>query len=242
MEEINTSRLCSDIDETLNTFRLLEKSFKENLVKERHGFEETEEAFDKQITQLSEIKDVLLKKIELQSNTIKEYEKKLSKSKELSISLELSNYKVESETVSKESEKLQALVDQKLELLEEKKAENISKKASTLENDRRDKAELMACVKYTQLDMSTEKENHVKFSFKSISQVDTEKVFYFVLYLSESSIFQVTECQPEIPEMDSLLAEVNLDRDIYSFVKRMRRSFVEINKLSSISYTHPKEN
>ncbi|KAG2230178.1 hypothetical protein INT48_003483 [Thamnidium elegans] len=220
MEEINTSRLCSDIDETLNTFRLLEKSFKENLVKERHGFEETEEAFDKQITQLSE----------------------LSKSKELSISLELSNYKVESETVSKESEKLQALVDQKLELLEEKKAENISKKASTLENDRRDKAELMACVKYTQLDMSTEKENHVKFSFKSISQVDTEKVFYFVLYLSESSIFQVTECQPEIPEMDSLLAEVNLDRDIYSFVKRMRRSFVEINKLSSISYTHPKEN
>ncbi|GAA5795837.1 hypothetical protein HPULCUR_001199 [Helicostylum pulchrum] len=220
MEEIDTSRLCADINETLNTFRLLEISFRENLVKERRNFEEAEEAFEKQFTQLSE----------------------LAKSKELSVALELSNYKVESETVSKESEKLQALVDQKLAILEEKKVENISKKASTLENERRDKNELMACVKYTQLDMSTEKENHVKFSFKSISQVDTEKVFYFVLYLSESNIFRVTECQPEIPEMDSLLAKVNIDRDIYSFVKRVRRSFVEVNKLSSASYTHPKEN
>ncbi|KAI9272096.1 chromosome segregation protein Spc25-domain-containing protein [Helicostylum pulchrum] len=242
MEEIDTSRLCADINETLNTFRLLEISFRENLVKERRNFEEAEEAFEKQFTQLSEMKNAFIKNIEFQSNTISEYEKKLAKSKELSVALELSNYKVESETVSKESEKLQALVDQKLAILEEKKVENISKKASTLENERRDKNELMACVKYTQLDMSTEKENHVKFSFKSISQVDTEKVFYFVLYLSESNIFRVTECQPEIPEMDSLLAEVNIDRDIYSFVKRVRRSFVEVNKLSSASYTHPKEN
>ncbi|GAA5813402.1 hypothetical protein MFLAVUS_006880 [Mucor flavus] len=233
MEEINTSRLCSDIDETLNTFRLLQKSFTENLVKERHELEEAEESFDEQFTQLSEIKNALIKKIELKSNTINEYEKKLAESKELSSALELSNYKVESETLSKENDKLQALVDQRLAILEAKKAENILKKASTLENERRDKIELMACVKYTQLDMSTEKENHVKFSFKSISQVDPEKVFYFVLYLSESSIFQVTECRPEIPELDSLVAEVNIDRDIYSFVKRMRRSFVEIDKLSN---------
>lgn len=53
MEEINTSRLFSDIDETLNTFKLLQKSFTENLVKERHEFEETEESFDEQFTKFS---------------------------------------------------------------------------------------------------------------------------------------------------------------------------------------------
>lgn len=81
----------------------------------------------------------------------------MAESKKLSSALELSNYKVKSETLAKENDEYQARVDQKLTILDAKKAENILNKASTVENEKRDMIELMACVKFTQLDMSTEK-------------------------------------------------------------------------------------
>lgn len=39
----------------------------------------------------------------------------------------------------------------------------------------------------------------------------------------------VTECQPELSDLESLLNILNTDRELYSFVKRMRKSFVAID-------------
>lgn len=40
----------------------------------------------------------------------------------------------------------------------------------------------------------------------------------------------VTECEPQLPELDSLVSDLNISRQLYNFVKLMRIAFVNYEK------------
>lgn len=67
----------------------------------------------------------------------------------------------------------------------------------------------------------------MKFSFIYIDQNDWEKEFSFVIDVSEAN-YRVIECQPGLPHMSPLLERLNMDRDFYGFLKRVRKAFVSL--------------
>ncbi|KAI7888684.1 chromosome segregation protein Spc25-domain-containing protein [Mucor mucedo] len=230
MERIDPLSLISQMNTILETCNKVQKRMRDKETMREVDLERKIQSQDKRIAQLEDKKRSLQRDFERQENTTKELEQKVSELHEKEISLRTSEIKRKNELVVKANAELEAKINEKRRLLEQQRMENTARKSSAQENNEKLSTEVNACNKQLQLHISPMKENHIKFSFKCINPTDPEKTYYFVLYLEESGLYKVTECEPTLPNVESLISNLNSDRDLYSFIKLMRRDFVALDR------------
>ncbi|KAF9426554.1 kinetochore-associated Ndc80 complex subunit spc25 [Podila epigama] len=73
------------------------------------------------------------------------------------------------------------------------------------------------------------KVDHIGFIFTKISEQDWEKEFSLTVDVSRHD-FSVSECSPSLPDLDVHLQFLNDSRDLFGFLKRVRRAFKEMSK------------
>ncbi|CAO3673482.1 unnamed protein product [Rhizopus stolonifer] len=78
--------------------------------------------------------------------------------------------------------------------------------------------ELEACMFYTQLQIMPLPDESIKFIYLKISQKLPEKEYSFVLHISETRIYSVRDCIPDMPFMSDQIVELNATRDLYMFL------------------------
>ncbi|KAI9361763.1 chromosome segregation protein Spc25-domain-containing protein [Pilaira anomala] len=228
MEDLTTSKLCLDVKKSLELFKRLEEAFNYKLTKKEQTFTTVIETVDKRMTQFNENKSTLRKELEDKAKSISHLEKELSLLKETNKSLELTDLKAKVDLAQKENKRLQTLLNEKQTLLEKKRTESLLKSSSSEEYKKKAEAELKAYAKYLQLEISTVEENHVKFSFRGISDTEPKKIVYFLLHVNGTDVFEVKTCQPELANLNQLISQLNRDRNLTAFIKRMRKEFVEV--------------
>ncbi|KAG9296402.1 hypothetical protein G9A89_014994 [Geosiphon pyriformis] len=64
------------------------------------------------------------------------------------------------------------------------------------------------------------------FHFKCISDHDSERVYSFILNLSEQQ-YRVTKCNLPTNQVNDLVDELNRSRDFFGFLKKIRKAFRE---------------
>ncbi|KAL2912930.1 kinetochore-associated Ndc80 complex subunit spc25 [Polyrhizophydium stewartii] len=75
-------------------------------------------------------------------------------------------------------------------------------------------------------DIVNQKPNLHRFVFTNIDQSSPRTEHWFELD-STNRAFRLTACKPSIPKADVMVEWLNSSRDLYSFIKAMRRAFVE---------------
>jgi kinetochore protein Spc25, fungi type len=64
----------------------------------------------------------------------------------------------------------------------------------------------------------------MQFNFKLIDPQTTQRVFSVTIDVNGDH-YLVTDCNPALPELPSLLANLNQSRDFYGFIKSIRGKF-----------------
>ncbi|KAI8331919.1 chromosome segregation protein Spc25-domain-containing protein [Chlamydoabsidia padenii] len=107
--------------------------------------------------------------------------------------------------------------------LEEQEATNSQKTSEKL----RQMHDILA--RKTGMRVHTIKENYLKFDFTLIDEKEPDKLFFFVLQLSQEKGYQVVECDPWIPTMDTLIKELNQNgNEFATFIRRVRQAFCDL--------------
>lgn len=68
----------------------------------------------------------------------------------------------------------------------------------------------------------------ISFCFTHIDEMDWNAEYMFAIQMSE--VYQVVECQPEVPHLREMERELNVTRDFYRFLKLMRQAFLDHSK------------
>ncbi|KAJ1918836.1 kinetochore-associated Ndc80 complex subunit spc25 [Mycoemilia scoparia] len=71
-------------------------------------------------------------------------------------------------------------------------------------------------------------ENELVFAFTKVAKLNPQKAHIVTVDLSERA-YKVSRCDPEIPEMDALVSQLNQTRDFYGFLKHVRKAFSNIS-------------
>ncbi|EGN94052.1 hypothetical protein SERLA73DRAFT_188610 [Serpula lacrymans var. lacrymans S7.3] len=85
--------------------------------------------------------------------------------------------------------------------------------------------ELSTCERRLQCVIEGIERDHLLIRFSHVDQRNPDKEFSFVLDLS-CSIYKVTTTTPLLPNLPILLDDLNKTRDIYQFIRSVRRAFV----------------
>ncbi|KAI7880379.1 hypothetical protein K492DRAFT_187917 [Lichtheimia hyalospora FSU 10163] len=88
-------------------------------------------------------------------------------------------------------------------------------------------SELDFVSKNLRLRMSGKGDNKVKFTFTCINEHDHDRKYHFILHLPAHEPFSVLECVPEVPGLAHIVSGLNADRNVYTFITRMRAAFVD---------------
>ncbi|KAF9898149.1 kinetochore-associated Ndc80 complex subunit spc25 [Lobosporangium transversale] len=73
------------------------------------------------------------------------------------------------------------------------------------------------------------KEDHIGFVFTRINELDWEQEYSIIVDVSQRD-FSVSDCNPLIPQLPSLIQSLNETRDFYEFLKRVRKAFKDLAK------------
>lgn len=72
-------------------------------------------------------------------------------------------------------------------------------------------------------------EGLTRFSFKYIDAADWERRFSILIDISTNR-FRVQSCEPMIPQLSTLLEELNVGGDFFAFLRKVRAAFVDSRK------------
>ncbi|KAJ8663649.1 hypothetical protein O0I10_000897 [Lichtheimia ornata] len=174
-------------------------------------------------------------RVEEQKATIAKYKEQLSQLSQPSRVEELSKRRSEidalQQTYSTEQGK-EAVIhrerDKVYELIQEKKKE--AQREPSLDQVRSScQSELEFVSENLKLRMRGKGGNKVKFTFTCINERDHHRKYSFILHLPPHEPFSVLECVPEVPGLSHILSGLNADRNIYTFITRMRAAFVDLS-------------
>ncbi|KAF8934461.1 kinetochore-associated Ndc80 complex subunit spc25 [Dissophora ornata] len=71
--------------------------------------------------------------------------------------------------------------------------------------------------------------DHIGFTFTRINELDWDQEYSITVDVSQHD-FAVSDCDPVLPELPSLLRYLNDTRDFYGFLKRVRKTFKDSAK------------
>lgn len=117
--------------------------------------------------------------------------------------------------------------------LEEEKSQQYEKLLNSEQcNDEKIK-EFDKAVSYFQsrlgLKLERKKDEELAFIFTHINPENSNEQYEFCINITDDN-YNVTKCQPEIPEMKILLEKLNETNDLQNFVSTMREKFKELTK------------
>ena len=80
---------------------------------------------------------------------------------------------------------------------------------------------------YEQLGLSFKRvaDNFLRLTFTQIDASAPSREFTFVIHVGADNVYTVETCQPAVPRLRELLAELNGSNDFSGFVRGMRREF-----------------
>jgi septal ring factor EnvC (AmiA/AmiB activator) len=79
--------------------------------------------------------------------------------------------------------------------------------------------------KYLSLDFQRVEDNRLRFVFTNIDPANHDRQFIFSVFINNSNKYELVECEPRLPSLDALLADLNADNNFSRFVQRMRAQF-----------------
>ncbi|RCI01705.1 hypothetical protein CU098_011734 [Rhizopus stolonifer] len=206
IEELETmsSRFIESVTRQLNEIR-------QNSSKNVKNFEKNREAF---LKKEKELKD----EIEKTKANITNNEQMLRDTEDLSILQRLEQLKQQYEDRETQLKKKTAKRDQLKETFMEKKMEIEYRINESEGRSKKALRELEACMFYTQLQIMPLPDESIKFIYLKISQKLPEKEYSFVLHISETRVYSVRDCTPDMPFMSNQIVELNATRDLYMFL------------------------
>lgn len=79
------------------------------------------------------------------------------------------------------------------------------------------------------LKFEREKDDALRFTFTNIDSADPAKKFTFTVFVNPSKIYEVLLCEPMIPEIDNMVANLNENPKMFGeFVRSMRQAFKDL--------------
>ncbi|KAJ1980347.1 kinetochore-associated Ndc80 complex subunit spc25 [Dimargaris cristalligena] len=134
-----------------------------------------------------------------------------------------------------EMDRNRALLGAQMESLERRvknKKEAIAmKEKELLVQQGRNEPELSFFQEKLALTINSTKPDFLEFIYTHIKEKDWAQPFRFTIDLT-SKEYKVPHCEPMIPNMNDLLHRLNKSRDFFTFLKLVRRSFVNLAKAS----------
>ncbi|KAI8992124.1 chromosome segregation protein Spc25-domain-containing protein [Mycotypha africana] len=88
--------------------------------------------------------------------------------------------------------------------------------------------EFEALSKILQLEIIIPSPTSLRFLFKYIDITDPERVYSLQVGIGNTNIYTVSDCEPQIPNLDFLLSQLNEDRDLFKFLKLVRKAFKKV--------------
>ncbi|KND01885.1 uncharacterized protein SPPG_03673 [Spizellomyces punctatus DAOM BR117] len=104
------------------------------------------------------------------------------------------------------------------------------KREARLNQHKRIQPELECFMNKLAMDVRGLQTDMLKFVFTHVHPQDWEKEYTFSIDVRRND-YQVVECNPAVSNLDELVEWLNKTRDFYTFLKMMRRSFVELAKI-----------
>lgn len=164
--------------------------------------------------------------IESEDVGIKQKLQKLQE-KQMEVERELANLHLEKKQVCKS-----LLAAQDAEKVAFAKAEKVRKSKERIENAKKITVEdlTMGLVKYRGLGLDfvkSEESGALMFQFTKIDPLDVNRVFEFILKVTEDDLYSVEECNPDLDEkvVMRLVDELNRTNDYPCFMRGMRKAF-----------------
>lgn len=86
--------------------------------------------------------------------------------------------------------------------------------------------ELIAYEDRLKLHIGVIRADELVFKYTHINEEDLNQVHQFAVDVKEK-LYRVYDCHPPVPDLEANVKLLNESRDIFDFMKRMRRSFIE---------------
>ncbi|KAF9954774.1 kinetochore-associated Ndc80 complex subunit spc25 [Modicella reniformis] len=110
-----------------------------------------------------------------------------------------------------------------------KREAKIALKKALEEQVLKNKPELASFESILALRIVGVKEDQIGFVFTRISELNWDKEYSMTVDVSQHD-YSVAECNPVLPEVQSLLRYLNDTRDFYGFIKKVRKAFKDLTK------------
>ncbi|KAI9023861.1 chromosome segregation protein Spc25-domain-containing protein [Phycomyces nitens] len=173
----------------------------------------------------------------IMSNRIQEYKDKIDSYKQKLpladeklrfLTRQVDEFQKKEEEIMARKDKCQDECDLLRQKIRAKKNAKQSKQGDIEKRKRLNQLELETYKKYTQMTLTSPKVDHIRFSFKFINIHDPEAVYSFTLYTCPDHQYQLVECSPEVETSADMVRKLNRDRDLYGFIKHMRKEFYSL--------------
>ncbi|KAI8990166.1 chromosome segregation protein Spc25-domain-containing protein [Pilobolus umbonatus] len=219
-EEIDLDEVQTHLNEVKVTVDVYTKIIKDRM-KERM------ERAKQQMKALEERRRGLEEKIEERRSDIQKYKNKLRSLPGESNREQIVTFQQNLIELSAQNSILREKIDKRKRIYEQKKSEIDSTRHDDIK-------ELRACVQYSQLQIDPVRDDQIKFTFYSIDENAPDKPYYFILNISDDRFYTVIHCSHSIPNLSACVDELNKNRDLYGFIKQMRKLFCTVaNRLLS---------
>ncbi|KAL1917888.1 uncharacterized protein VTP21DRAFT_3722 [Calcarisporiella thermophila] len=119
---------------------------------------------------------------------------------------------------------LQAQLDQIRVELKRKKDARIARIKALEAKKSRNEPELRCYEEKLAMKIHSVKSNWLKFVFTHINEKNWDKEYSFTVDVSER-VYKVPKCNPQIENINELVAWLNETRDFFGFLKRIRKAF-----------------
>ncbi|CAO3610624.1 unnamed protein product [Mucor hiemalis] len=228
----NSSPASIELEKAVSNLKLAETIYEETTKRESVEYVEQTSELAKKLSLLIEKKTTLKTKIEEKERRIEQIAKANKAESETKVLHDLEDSRTRVDEVQKREHMLKDKLEKSSRLLEQIRREKAHKKLIAEEKEQFNAVVLRAAIKYTGLSLVIESVDTIKFEYKFINGNDPEEIYYFTLHLAESGTYELIECNPPLPTIEAHFKKVNADRDLYVFIKAIRKDFVKyLNKL-----------
>ncbi|KAI8928754.1 chromosome segregation protein Spc25-domain-containing protein [Entophlyctis helioformis] len=126
--------------------------------------------------------------------------------------------KAELDSLHRQADEMHAEIQSRRQALEDRRRERDDKVAEMT-------PDLEMYERMLSMRIFTSKSNIISFVFTHINEMDYDKEYSFELGVSDQ-LYLLVSCKPMLPNVDRWMEWLNSTRDLYPFIKAMRRGFV----------------
>ncbi|KAG2201501.1 hypothetical protein INT46_007774 [Mucor plumbeus] len=227
-KSVEYENLIGEFEASLNKMRTTQKNVDSAIQTEESLLNEINKNYQKDFEELDDKKNILQETIAQQKRNIAQLEQKLPLKIDSSLADRVSEKQKETENLIKHRELALAKRNELSQKIRQRKQEKNDKIFLEEQNKILTEKELNTYRHALQLEIINESEA-IKFEFKCIDKKALKKIYSVTLTINDSNIYTVNECHPKstLPQVLQKLKTLNEDRELFVFIKSVRRIFQE---------------